>query len=379
MSTDYTHFTNLAFTNLFARGPDQKEVQIINSNGAFVGTVVTTGSISVSKILVNSGSLGVPSISRTGDTDTGIFFPSANQLAVSAGNTQPALFTSAYTEFLFPIRLPSGSVSAASAVFSADVTTGIYRPASKQLGIAANGTNIVTVTTAALLVAKTLTVTGNATAANLSGTNTGDNVNASSSTAGLVSTGSQSFAGTKTFVTPLTGTNVASASSSASGVITTGTQSFAGIKTFATSAKFLTTGGTATALDYYEEGSFTCNFNAGAGSGGSGTSFTAHFTRIGKIVAIQFPKMNSMTSGTANASFQTSAGVLVSRLRPISSGGHWQNCEILIAATTTGTGVCNIGTDGSIVIYKNSDTTTQWAGSTASQGPYSFCAVYTIQ
>lgn len=90
---------------------------------------------------------------------------------------------------------------------------------------------------------------GSITASNLSGTNTGDvtigtanglslvgqaisMAAASSSATGVVTTGTQSFAGTKTFVTPLLGANVANASSSAAGVVSTGTQTFNGTKTF---------------------------------------------------------------------------------------------------------------------------------------------------
>lgn len=112
----------------------------------------------------------------------------------------------------------AGSASTCSLVI-ASAGLGIYRAGAKQMGFAAGSTNIATITTAALLVAKALTVTGAASASNLSGTNTGDNVNASTSTAGVVSTITQSFTGAKTFVTQLIGKGTAAADSAATGYI----------------------------------------------------------------------------------------------------------------------------------------------------------------
>lgn len=152
MSTDYTHFSNLAFTNLFARGPDGSEVQLINSSGAFVNVTIA-GNLTI------TGSLNAARVNTT-------FAGSASSVTIK--------------------------------VVSAGL--GIYRAGVKQLGFAAGAINIATITTAALLVAKALTVTGAATASNLSGTNTGDNVNASSSASGIITTGAQTLAGNKTFL-----------------------------------------------------------------------------------------------------------------------------------------------------------------------------------
>ncbi len=42
MSTNFTHFDNLSFKNLFARGPDGSEITVINSSGLFVDATAFT-------------------------------------------------------------------------------------------------------------------------------------------------------------------------------------------------------------------------------------------------------------------------------------------------------------------------------------------------
>jgi hypothetical protein len=66
------------------------------STGAFT-TVTTTGNITVGgagTILAQSGASASPSIARNGDPDTGIWFPAANTIAVSAGGSERIRATS---------------------------------------------------------------------------------------------------------------------------------------------------------------------------------------------------------------------------------------------------------------------------------------------
>lgn len=256
MSTDYTHFDKLAFNNLFAHGPDGSETLIINSSGVFVGVLTFSGALSVKSITTSSNGTFTGKVLTSTIQSTGTLSLSPGNAIVTVNNELHAngvfigdsanrinhlnsIITTSTLAVTGAVSVSGKFTSSAGSAASAALTVasaglGLYRAGAKQLGFAAGSTNIATITTAALLVAKALTVTGAASASNLSGTNTGDNVNASSSTAGIISTGTQSFAGTKTFVTPLAGTNIASASSAASGVVTTGSQSFAGTKTFVT-------------------------------------------------------------------------------------------------------------------------------------------------
>lgn len=195
----------------------------------------------------------------------------------------------------------------ASQWFGGVVTTGTQSFSGAKTflnGITVNGTTSLNGTTN---VVGNLSSTGNITGANLSGTNTGNvtlgaigaapNANAATLTGqqlvlqpasnlfgGIVTTGAQTFAGAKTFASTisaanLSGTNTGDvsitaigavpnangaslagqaltlqpANASFGGVVTTGTQTFAGLKTFNTGILLPTFGGVPTTLNYYEE------------------------------------------------------------------------------------------------------------------------------
>ncbi len=88
------------------------------------------------------GSQTAPGITFTGgDTDTGIYSPGANQLAVTTGGVQRLLIGSDGSitpsgSLLFPL----GSAASPSVSFSGDLDTGIYSPGANQLALATNGT-----------------------------------------------------------------------------------------------------------------------------------------------------------------------------------------------------------------------------------------------
>lgn len=314
MSTDYTHFSNLAFTNLFARGPDGSEQLIINSSGVFVGVLAFSGTLTVASLSASgtvtgsnlsgtntgnvtigtanglsiagqalsmnaagSGTIGVVNLGSQGFTGTksflglvGVGGTSNNVAVLNSGSANPLgqsrqygylaslVATSAATNSATSLIGYAQAVTTTAAAFTAPVRAGFYsfnstkgagstitRDISFFSEVPTQGTNNAILAdnlafsgSYAINIASTnaSVLAGSLTASNISGTNTGDNVNASSSTAGIVSTGVQSFAGAKTFKTALAGSNVVSASSSASGVVSTGAQSFAGVKTFATQA-----------------------------------------------------------------------------------------------------------------------------------------------
>jgi hypothetical protein len=70
---------------------------------------------------------------------------------------------------------------------------------------------------------------------------------------------------------------------------------------------------------FMEKGTFTALFNGGAGSGGSGNSFTVNFFRVGKNVTLTFPDMSGITAGATNATFSTAANTVPTRLLPINT------------------------------------------------------------
>jgi hypothetical protein len=66
-------------------------IQVGGTNAIQIGTAATA---TLSTTTFPSGTASAPAIAITGDTDTGIYAPAANQLAVSAGGTVAAAFNS---------------------------------------------------------------------------------------------------------------------------------------------------------------------------------------------------------------------------------------------------------------------------------------------
>ena len=76
------------------------------SGTAEFGGNITLSSVSASGAIAGTGSTAAPFISRTGDTDTGLFFPSNGVVAVSAdGTSKPVVRMSQFT------RMPLYSLS----------------------------------------------------------------------------------------------------------------------------------------------------------------------------------------------------------------------------------------------------------------------------
>lgn len=170
---------------------------------------------------------------------------------------------------------------------------------------------------------------------------------ATDTTPGAVSTGVQTFAGNKTFTgtitaSGLTGTNTGDitvttvgsspnangmtlsgqqlqlqpANGTYAGVLTTGTQTIAGAKTFSDSILLATTGGTPTALNFYEE--YSASVNA-TGIWASGQSCEVRIIRIGSLVTLHCYKPGvAGVVNTANSAGVITVGsnVIPARFRP---------------------------------------------------------------
>src|SRR4051812_17705548 len=131
MSTDFTHFDKLAFNRLFSMGPDGQETLMINSSGIFVGTISSTGTESVTRILVSSGTALIPSISFNGDQNTGFYSPSSDKIRATTGGADSAEFASG------AVRFPNGTVASPGAAWISDPDTGFYHIGANNIGVAA--------------------------------------------------------------------------------------------------------------------------------------------------------------------------------------------------------------------------------------------------
>ena len=98
-----------------------------------------------SYISLADGSAGTPSISFTNDTDTGIYRPSTNQVGIAAGGGLRFLVGTTQTQIqnifaaLSTSQFIDGSAATPSIAFTNDLDTGFYRLASNDIGISTGG------------------------------------------------------------------------------------------------------------------------------------------------------------------------------------------------------------------------------------------------
>lgn len=139
-------------TGIYFSGSD---AVVIAAGGTAQATFSTTAVTLVPALLVGTtGTVSAPIVSPSNDTNTGIYFSAADTVDVSAGGANVASFgTTAITANKAVIAL-AGSASTPSVTFSGDTNTGIYSSGADGLGIAAGGTNIVTVTTTGVTAAQ---------------------------------------------------------------------------------------------------------------------------------------------------------------------------------------------------------------------------------
>jgi len=90
-------------------------------------------------VTIPAGTVSLPSLRFTGDTDTGLYSAAANTVNVTAGGTLSHAFTSTYSTANVPLRVPDGSAAAPSLTNTADENTGIFFGAADEVSITTGG------------------------------------------------------------------------------------------------------------------------------------------------------------------------------------------------------------------------------------------------
>lgn len=94
------------------------------------------------------GTAAAPSLVFTGDLNTGIYSPGADQVAVSTNGTQRLTIDTAAITPTLPVLYPLGAVGTPSITFTGDTNTGIFSPGADQVAVATNGAERVTIDSA---------------------------------------------------------------------------------------------------------------------------------------------------------------------------------------------------------------------------------------
>ena len=91
-------------------------------------------------VTIPAGTSALPSLRFTGDNDTGLYSSAANNVNVTAGGTLSHTFTSTYSTASVPIRVPDGTAAAPSLTNTGDENTGIFFGAADEVSITTGGT-----------------------------------------------------------------------------------------------------------------------------------------------------------------------------------------------------------------------------------------------
>jgi hypothetical protein len=86
---------NVTLTGANVSGTANVSTLVVTGNQTSLGNVAITGNISANIVTVAAGAVGTPSITTTGDTNTGIFFPAADTIAFSEGGVESMRIDSA--------------------------------------------------------------------------------------------------------------------------------------------------------------------------------------------------------------------------------------------------------------------------------------------
>ena len=100
-------------------------------------------------LTIEDGTAGAPGLAFADDLNTGVFSPGADQVAFTAGGTARLTATTTGITSALPVDVPLGSASAPTVTFTGDLNTGIYSPGADQVGISTGGTSRFEVSTTA--------------------------------------------------------------------------------------------------------------------------------------------------------------------------------------------------------------------------------------
>ncbi|NBW10152.1 MAG: hypothetical protein EBR82_19200, partial [Caulobacteraceae bacterium] len=116
-------------------------INYASSGGLVTNGINVTGDIQASGQIVAHGknSAIYPAFTFAGDTNTGLYVPTADNLSIVTGGGVRATFASWGLYVTGVISPSSGSATAPSYNFGADTNTGIYNPAPDQLGVTVGG------------------------------------------------------------------------------------------------------------------------------------------------------------------------------------------------------------------------------------------------
>ena len=119
--------------------------------GAASSNVLKAGDTMTGALVVPLASAATPSLTFTGDLNTGIFSPGADQVAVATNGVERLTVDTAATTSTLPVVHPLGAVGTPSITFTGDLNTGIWSPAADTVAASTAGSERLRITAAGLV------------------------------------------------------------------------------------------------------------------------------------------------------------------------------------------------------------------------------------
>ena len=138
---------SISFTNYNTTGFSARAANVLSAsaNGVLQQEWFDTGGgfsqFSGTHVRFPVGSASAPSLTFTGDLDTGIYRAAANQINITTNGSESFHVSSGLARF------SDGTAAFPGLAFISDTNTGIYRTGADQLGLAVNGANRLNITT----------------------------------------------------------------------------------------------------------------------------------------------------------------------------------------------------------------------------------------
>ena len=135
--------------------------QLLQTDAAGTG-VEWTSDVSIPGVLaVTAGTAALPGIAVSGDLNTGIYTPGADQLAISTGGTSRLAVSTTAVSSTLAVDHPLGAVGTPSITFTGDLNTGIWSPAADTIAFSKGGAESMRIDSSGRLLVGTSSARGN--------------------------------------------------------------------------------------------------------------------------------------------------------------------------------------------------------------------------